>query len=127
MLCQPAFMLLLCTSLTLASLFPYGWGAKCSTNEEAPTVQQTQVEFGSSPKFMVQVNNKCPMCPIINVHLKCGSFPQALVNPRQLKVLAVDDCVVNGGLPLAPLQTFSFNYSHPKYLMYPKIWYFQCE
>ncbi|XP_068316842.1 uncharacterized protein At1g05835 isoform X2 [Pyrus communis] len=104
-----------------------GWGAKCSTNEEAPTVQQTQVEFGSSPKFMVQVNNKCPMCPIINVHLKCGSFPQALVNPRQLKVLAVDDCVVNGGLPLAPLQTFSFNYSHPKYLMYPKIWYFQCE
>ncbi|CAN6725528.1 unnamed protein product [Malus baccata var. baccata] len=79
--CQSAFNLLLCTSLTLSSLFPHGWGAKCSTNEGAPI---------------------CPMCAIINVHLK-----------------------FNTALPLAPLQTFSFNYSHQKYLVYPKIWYFQ--
>ncbi|CAB4294183.1 unnamed protein product [Prunus armeniaca] len=125
--CHPAFKLLLWTSLTFASLIPHGWGEKCTNNGQAPTVQQTQVGFGSSPKFMVMVNNKCPMCPIIDIHLKCGSFPQALVNPRLLKVLGVDDCVINSGLPLAPLQTFSFNYSHQKYLMYPKIWSFQCE
>ncbi|TQD82154.1 hypothetical protein C1H46_032299 [Malus baccata] len=41
--CQSAFHLLLCTSLILSSRFPHGWGAKCSTNEGAPIVQQTQV------------------------------------------------------------------------------------
>lgn len=67
------------------------------------------------------------MCPVINVHLNCGNFPQRLVNPRLLKVLGGSDCVVNSGLPLAPLQKFSFNYSHSKFLMHPTTWYFQCE
>lgn len=102
-----------------------GLGAKCATN--APSVQQTQVGNGNPPRFMVEVQNNCPMCPVINIHLKCGSFPQALVNPRLLKVVAPEDCVVNGGLPLSPLQRFSFNYSHQKYLMHPSSWSFQCE
>nr|TKR84526.1 hypothetical protein D5086_0000257300 [Populus alba] len=118
---QQAFTFLLLTvSLTFAGL-----GAKCATN--APSVQQTQVGNGTPPRFMVEVQNNCPMCPVINIHLKCGSFPQALVNPRLLKVVAPDDCVVNGGLPLSPLQRFSFNYSHQKYLMHPSSWSFQCE
>ncbi|KAM5569885.1 uncharacterized protein ABKV19_017080 [Rosa sericea] len=124
---QTAFKLLLWTSLTFASLLCHGWGEKCTTNNHAPTVQQSQVGFGSSPTFMVEVQNNCPMCPVINLHLKCGSFPQTLVNPRLLKVLSNNDCVVNSGLPLAPLQKISFNYSHQMYLMSPKIWYFQCE
>jgi hypothetical protein len=102
-----------------------GLGANCAAN--SPTVQQTQVGFGNPPKFMVEVHNNCPMCPIINIHLNCGNFPQHLVSPRLLKVLRYDDCVINGGLPLAPSQKLSFNYSHQKFLMHPTTWYFQCE
>ncbi|KAF9688320.1 hypothetical protein SADUNF_Sadunf02G0185200 [Salix dunnii] len=116
--------LLFTVSLTFPSLI-HSLGAKCAAN--APSVQQTQVGNGYPPKFMVEVQNNCPMCPVINIHLKCGSFPQALVNPRLLKVVAPDDCVVNGGLPLSPLQKISFNYSHQKYLMQPSSWSFQCE
>ncbi|XP_059653311.1 uncharacterized protein At1g05835 [Cornus florida] len=121
---QRTFKLVLWTSFTLASLH-FGCGAKCSTN--SPTVKQTQVGFGNPPKFMVEVENNCPMCPLIDLHIKCGAFSQALVSPRQFKVLGNDDCVVNGGLPLGPLQKISFNYSHKKYLMYPTTWFFQCE
>ncbi|KAF3457007.1 hypothetical protein FNV43_RR01664 [Rhamnella rubrinervis] len=123
-------LIILCTLLTLSSLLPYGWGAKCVVNDHdhAPTVKQTQVGFGKLTKFLVEISNNCPMCPVIDVHLKCGSFPQALVKPRLLKVVGFDDCVVNGGLPLAPLQKFSFNYTHnSKYMMQPILWYFQCE
>ncbi|KAJ7957321.1 Protein TAPETUM DETERMINANT 1 like [Quillaja saponaria] len=114
-------------SLTLASLFHHGWalGAKCDMN--SPTLQQTQVGFGNPPIYMVEVQNNCPLCPVINIHLKCGNFSQSLVNPRLLKVLAYDNCVINGGLPLAPSQKFTFNYSHPKFLMRPTTWFFQCE
>ncbi|EEF46723.1 uncharacterized protein At1g05835 [Ricinus communis] len=121
---QQLFKFLLWISLACSSLH-YGLGTKCET--KAPAIQQTQVGYGYPPTFMVQVYNSCPMCPVINIHLKCGSFPQALVNPRLLKVLAFDDCVINGGLPLAPLQKFSFNYSHQQYLLHPATWYFQCE
>ncbi|XP_015887118.3 uncharacterized protein At1g05835 [Ziziphus jujuba] len=129
---QPASRLIL-LSITLvtvySSLLLSGLGAKCSVNDHnhAPTVKQTQVGLGNPPKFLVEISNNCPMCPVIDIHLKCGSFPQALVSPRLLKVIGFDDCVVNGGLPLPSLQKFSFNYSHSKYLMRPSVWYFQCE
>ncbi|XP_042491787.1 uncharacterized protein At1g05835 [Macadamia integrifolia] len=110
--------------LALATLHN-GWGLKCSSN--SPTVTQTQVGFGNPPKFMVEVQNSCPICPAIDVHVKCGSFNQALVNPRLFKVLGYNNCVVNGGLPLAPLAKISFNYSHPKFILSPSSWYFQCE
>lgn len=102
-----------------------GLDAKCE--KYGPKLQQTRVSNTSPPKFMVEVYNSCPMCPLINIHLNCGNFPQSLVSPRLLKVLGHDDCVVNGGLPLQPLQKFSFNYSHPKYPFHPATWYFQCE
>ncbi|KDP37880.1 hypothetical protein JCGZ_05762 [Jatropha curcas] len=121
---QQIFKFLLWLSLSCFTLH-LGFGAKCSSN--GPTIQQTQVGYGLPPKYMVEVSNSCPMCPVINIHLKCGSFPQALVNPKFLKVLAFDDCVINGGLPLAPLQKFSFNYTHHKYILHPASWYFQCE
>ncbi|KAJ4723036.1 tapetum determinant 1 [Melia azedarach] len=120
-----AFKLLLWSSFTFASLLHHGEGEKCSGND--PTLQQTQVGFGVPPVYVAEVKNNCPMCPVINVHLKCGNFSQALVNPRLLKVISYNDCVVNGGLPLAPLQKFSFNYSHSKYVMQPTTWFFQCE
>ncbi|KAJ4956727.1 hypothetical protein NE237_013510 [Protea cynaroides] len=112
------------TLLILASLHN-GCGLKCSAN--SPTVTQTQVGFNNPPKFMVEIKNNCPMCPAIDIHLKCGSFSQGLVNPRLLKVLGYNNCVVNGGLPLAALAKISFNYSHEKFILSPSSWYFQCE
>lgn len=97
---------------------------------KGPSLKQTQVGggFGNRPpKFTVEIQNKCEMCPVIDVHVKCGNFSQALVNPRLFRVLSFDDCIINNAAPLGPLQKISFNYSHPKYEMYPSIWYFQCE
>ncbi|PSS23997.1 hypothetical protein CEY00_Acc08872 [Actinidia chinensis var. chinensis] len=129
---MPSFKRLLWTCLTLASL-QFGLGrAKCGDNTYNPTVKQTQLQVGGfskdPPKFKVEVENNCPMCPLIDLHLKCGSFSQQLVDPKLLKVLAPNNCVVNNGLPLQPLEKLYFNYSHPhKYLLYPSTWYFQCE
>ncbi|KAI3956504.1 hypothetical protein MKW92_024780, partial [Papaver armeniacum] len=67
------------------------------------------------------------IAPAINIHVKCGSFTQDLVNPRLLKVLGKGDCVVNAGLPLGPLQKISFNYTHTKFNISTSTRYFQCE
>ncbi|KAL6002849.1 hypothetical protein ACLOJK_023071 [Asimina triloba] len=124
-----ALSLLLRSFLPAAFLLLHGArgcaGARCSSSN--PTVEQSQVGFGTPPKFWVEIQNKCPMCPAINIHVRCGNFSQALVSPKLFKVIAYDDCVVNGGLPLAPLQKFSFTYSHPKFLLSLKTWSFQCE
>ncbi|KAI6693850.1 hypothetical protein NL676_021560 [Syzygium grande] len=120
-----SFALLPWLFISFSSLLQFGSGARCTTN--GPTVKQTQVGFGDPPKFRVEVQNNCPMCPVINVHVKCGSFDQSLVSPRLLKVVDHDDCVVGGGLPLPPLQKLSFTYAHLKYSLNPSSWDFQCE
>ncbi|KAF5201873.1 Phd finger protein [Thalictrum thalictroides] len=125
MLNQTVFKLMLGALLAFAYLFNQGWSSKCAA--DIPTVKQTQVGFKKPPIFLVEVQNNCPMCPVIDVHVKCGNFSQDHVNPNLFKVLGHNDCVVNGGLPLAPLQKISFNYSHRKFVMSPSIWYFQCE
>ncbi|XP_068652365.1 uncharacterized protein At1g05835 [Aristolochia californica] len=106
-------------------LLHHGRSARCGANQ--PSVRQIQVGFGQPPKYDVQVMNNCATCPAINIHINCGGFPQVLVDPKVFKVLKYDDCIVNGGLPLAPLQKISFNYSHNKFTMSPKTWFFQCE
>ncbi|KAL3724448.1 hypothetical protein ACJRO7_029593 [Eucalyptus globulus] len=125
MKCIASFALLAWFFLSFSGLFHSGSGAKCAAN--GPTVKQTQVGFGDPPKFRVEVQNNCPMCPVINVHVECGSFSQSLVSPRLLKVVDRNDCVVGGGLPLPPLQKLSFTYSHSKYSLSPSSWDFQCE
>jgi len=65
-----------------------GLGANCAAN--SPTVQvvqQTQVGFGEHPKFMLEVQNKCPMCPVINIHLNCRNFTIYLNINNSLQVL----------------------------------------
>lgn len=99
-------------------------GSRCEKN--GPSVRQVQVGFGKLPKFMVEIQNNCPMCPVTEIRVRCGNFSQNLVDPRLLKVLRFD-CVVNGGLPLAPMQKLSFNYTHQKIQLMPKSWNFQCE
>ncbi|KAF3776765.1 Uncharacterized protein EJ110_NYTH44162 [Nymphaea thermarum] len=100
-------------------------GSRCENN--GPSVRQVQVGFGKLPQFMVEIKNNCPMCPVTEVHVRCANLSQNLVDPRMLKVLHFDDCVVNGGLPLAPMQKLSFNYTHQKFQLMPKTWNFQCE
>ncbi|CAD5165993.1 unnamed protein product [Musa acuminata subsp. malaccensis] len=106
-------------------LTSHGSAARC--RDDKPRVQQTQVGFGEPPRFVVVVQNSCPMCPAVDVHINCGGFPQSLADPKVLMVIGYDDCVVNGGLPLAPLQKLSFNYTHERFGMSPKSWFLQCE
>ncbi|XP_008800963.1 uncharacterized protein At1g05835 [Phoenix dactylifera] len=111
--------------VALFLILHHGWAARCEAN--IPIVQQIQVGFSKPPKFMVVVQNSCPMCPAIDVHLQCAAFPQSLADPRVFRVVGYDDCVVDGGLPLAPLQKISFNYTHERFSMSLKSWSFQCE
>ncbi|WZZ11564.1 hypothetical protein YC2023_097485 [Brassica napus] len=112
------------------SLTRKGFGEKCDSKSSEPTVRQTQVKLGEGKKFRVEVMNKCPMCPIINLRLKCQGFPQSLVDPTLLRVLSssAGNCVVNDGLPLSPMETLSFNYSSSnQFALSPLSWSFQCE
>ncbi|ESQ36334.1 hypothetical protein EUTSA_v10009110mg [Eutrema salsugineum] len=120
---------LLWASLALL-LLQTGFGEKCESKSSEPTVRQAQVKWREGKKFRVEVMNKCPMCPIINLRLKCQGFPQSLVDPALLRVLSssAGNCVVNDGLPLSPMQTLSFNYSNSHQLaLRPFSWSFQCE
>nr|VDD08397.1 unnamed protein product [Brassica rapa] len=120
---------LLWSSLALL-LLQTGFGEKCDSKSSEPTVRQTQVKLGEGKKFRVEVMNKCPMCPIINLRLKCQGFPQSLVDPTLLRVLSssAGNCVVNDGLPLSPMETLSFNYSSSnQFALSPLSWSFQCE
>ncbi|CAN7053629.1 unnamed protein product [Brassica oleracea var. botrytis] len=120
---------LLWSSLALL-LLQTGFGEKCDSRSSEPTVRQTQVKLGEGKKFRVEVMNKCPMCPIINLRLKCQGFPQSLVDPTLLRVLSssAGNCVVNDGLPLSPMETLSFNYSSSyQFALSPLSWSFQCE
>ncbi|KFK42917.1 hypothetical protein AALP_AA1G055100 [Arabis alpina] len=108
-------------------LLQIGFGEKCGSKSSEPMVKQTQVK---GRKYKVEVMNKCPMCPIINLRLKCQGFPQSLVDPTLLRVLSssTGNCVVNDGLPLSPMETLSFNYSNSHQLaLRPLSWSFQCE
>ncbi|KAK1318192.1 Uncharacterized protein QJS10_CPB04g01375 [Acorus calamus] len=122
---QLVTMLLLWALLT-ASGVHHGLGARCGNN--IPTVKQSQLGSDRIPKFIVEVKNNCAMCPVIDIHVKCGNFSQTLVNMKLFKVVGYDDCIVNQGLPLAPLQKLSFSYSnHHMIPMTVKTWFFQCE
>nr|GFA57009.1 hypothetical protein [Tanacetum cinerariifolium] len=100
-------------------------GDKCEKN--GPSLKQTQTGFNKPPTYTVEVQNTCPTCPVIDIHVKCGNFSQGLVNPRVFRVLGQNDCVVNNGSPLEPLQKMSFKYSHSMYALNPSAWYYQCE
>ncbi|XP_006304682.2 uncharacterized protein At1g05835 [Capsella rubella] len=120
---------LLWSSLALL-LLQIGCGLKCESRSSEPTVKQTQVKWRQGLQFRVEVMNKCLMCPVINLRLKCQGFPQSLVDPTLLRVLSTSagNCVVNDGLPLSPMQTLSFNYSNShQFALRPLAWSFQCE
>lgn len=87
------------------------WGSSC------PHVQ-IQISQGSEamkgiPRFTVLITNLCNTCSISQVHVHCGMFASAnVVNPNLFKRIAVDDCLVNGGKPIASGRTIEFQYSN---------------
>ncbi|KAJ7541137.1 hypothetical protein O6H91_10G048000 [Diphasiastrum complanatum] len=64
--------------------------------------------------WRVNVTNYCH-CNAIGIHVHCGSFAPKIVDPAILFVLGYDDCLLNGGHHLSPLETISFEYEgiHP--------------
>lgn len=87
------------------------WGSLC------PHVQ-IQISQGSEamkgiPRYTVLITNLCNGCLVSQVHVRCGMFASAnLVNPNLFKRIAVDDCLVNGGKPIASGRTIEFEYSN---------------
>ncbi|CAN8295408.1 unnamed protein product [Cochlearia groenlandica] len=127
---MPISLKFLVWSSLVLLLLQTGFGEKCESRSSEPTVRQTVVKLREGNKFRVDVMNKCPMCPVINLRLQCQGFPQSIVDPTLLRVLSssAGNCVVNDGLPLSPMETLSFNYSNShQFALRPLSWSFQCE
>ncbi|KAG4946659.1 TPD1 1 [Glycine soja] len=78
------------------------------------SISQSQTSTPGIPQFIVQIVNNCVSgCAPSDIHLHCGMFASArMVNPRLFKRISYDDCLVNGGNPLAPSQIIRFTYSN---------------
>ncbi|RDX99404.1 TPD1 protein-like 1, partial [Mucuna pruriens] len=83
------------------------------------SISQSKSSTSGIPQFIVQIVNTCVSeCAPRDIHLHCGWFASArIVNPRLFKRLSFDDCLVNGGNPLASSQIIRFTYSNS--FMYP--------
>ncbi|GFP85489.1 hypothetical protein PHJA_000692600 [Phtheirospermum japonicum] len=65
------------------------------------------------PRYRVIITNLCSNCWVARVHFRCSWFASAtLVPPNEFKRLAYDDCLVNGGRPMASGKTIGFAYSN---------------
>ncbi|KAL3623870.1 hypothetical protein CASFOL_032686 [Castilleja foliolosa] len=81
-------------------------------------VSQFVLSFHGIPKYRAIITVLCSNCWVARVHLRCGWFASAnLVPPDEFKRLAYDDCLVNGGRPMANGKTIAFTYSNT--FMYP--------
>ncbi|KAF1890632.1 hypothetical protein Lal_00013227 [Lupinus albus] len=83
------------------------------------SISQSKGTTSGIPQYIVQIVNTCISgCAPHNIHLHCGWFASArIINPRLFKRLKYDDCLVNGGDPLASTQIIRFTYSNS--FMYP--------
>ncbi|CAK9213919.1 unnamed protein product [Sphagnum troendelagicum] len=76
----------------------------------------TQSRLGSTgiPQYSVQIVNTCiSECAPTNVHVYCGWFASSPPpNPNTFTRLAYNDCLVNGGRPLAAGSIVEFQYSN---------------
>ena len=83
------------------------------------SISQSTSSTSGIPQFIVQIVNTCVSgCAPRDIHLHCGWFASArIVNPRLFKRISYDDCLVNGGNPLASSQIIRITYSNS--FMYP--------
>uniref|UniRef100_A0A0A8Y2J7 TPD1 n=1 Tax=Arundo donax TaxID=35708 RepID=A0A0A8Y2J7_ARUDO len=64
------------------------------------------------PTYTVQIINVCGGCRVSDVHVSCGDFASTeLVDPGKFQRVGFNDCIVNGGGPMEPSETISFQYS----------------
>ncbi|KAK7303681.1 hypothetical protein RJT34_14594 [Clitoria ternatea] len=94
------------------------WLPGSCTNKDI-SISQSKDSTSGIPQFIVQIVNTCVSgCAPRDIHLHCGWFASArIVNPRLFKRLSYDNCLVNGGKPLASNQVIRFTYSNS--FMYP--------
>ncbi|KAG6549213.1 hypothetical protein Mapa_009199 [Marchantia paleacea] len=90
---------------------------QCS-NKDISIIQNEEPNAGI-PRYVVQIVNTCISdCAPTDIHVFCGWFASSpLVNPNYFKRLAYNDCLVNGGRPLAPGSVIQFQYANT--FMYP--------
>ncbi|WOH05163.1 hypothetical protein DCAR_0624577 [Daucus carota subsp. sativus] len=90
------------------------WGDKCSTSDITIYQGPTAPLPSGIPTYTVEIMNMCSTgCDISGIHLSCGWFSSArLINPRVFKRLRYDDCLVNGGKPLAVGRVITFQYAN---------------
>lgn len=90
------------------------WGDKCSTSDIVINQGPTAPLPSGIPTWTVEIMNACVTgCDISGIHLSCGWFASArLINPKIFKRLRFNDCLVNGGQPLANGNTISFQYAN---------------
>ncbi|CAJ1963182.1 unnamed protein product [Sphenostylis stenocarpa] len=83
------------------------------------SISQSTTSTSGIPQFIVQIVNTCVSgCAPRDIHLHCGWFASArIVNPRLFKRISYDDCLINGGNPLASSQIIRIAYSNS--FMYP--------
>ncbi|XP_027333806.1 TPD1 protein homolog 1-like [Abrus precatorius] len=83
------------------------------------SISQSRTSTSGIPLYVVEIVNTCVSeCAPYDIHLHCGWFASArIINPRLFKRLSYDDCLVNGGEPLASGQIIRFTYSNS--FMYP--------
>jgi hypothetical protein len=77
----------------------------------------TQSQLGSAagiPQYSVQIVNTCISdCAPTNIHVYCGWFASSPPpNPNTFTRLAYNDCLVNGGRPLAQGSIVEFQYAN---------------
>ncbi|KAK4431918.1 TPD1 protein1 [Sesamum alatum] len=88
-----------------------GWRSPCP--DAQIQVSQGLESSTGIPRYSVMIANLCSNCWVAQVHLHCGWFGSAnVVNPQTFKRIAYDDCLVNGGKPIASGHVIDFQYSN---------------
>ncbi|TKY54238.1 TPD1 protein-like 1 [Spatholobus suberectus] len=90
-----------------------------SCTERDISISQCIESATGIPQYIVEIVNTCVSeCAPHDIHLHCGWFASArIINPKVFKRLSYDDCLVNGGKPLASSQIIRFTYSNS--FLYP--------
>ncbi|CAK9207819.1 unnamed protein product [Sphagnum troendelagicum] len=83
------------------------------TNKDISIMQSRDGSAGI-PQYSVQIVNTCiSECAPTNIHVYCGWFASSPPpNPNTFTRLAYDDCLVNGGRPLAQGSIVEFQYAN---------------
>ncbi|KAL6350087.1 hypothetical protein AAG906_004025 [Vitis piasezkii] len=117
-ICHVSIVMLSIIIISTNLMIPFYTVVAAETNCSNGDIVIAQSRVGTLPSgipsFSVEITNACARgCSISNLHLKCGIFASAvLVNPKIFKRQDVDDCLVNGGSPLAAGSTISFKYAN---------------